>query len=91
MYAERLLVVKWSPSLHTHLILHFAVLLSKTVDVFCFGGFLLYKLEAQEAFAFLDIFFNVTEILQQKLCRVNLKLITFKQGKKKKQHNVNKC
>lgn len=51
---------------------------------------MLYKLEAQEAFAFLDIFFNITEILQQQLCRVLLKLITFKQGKKKK-HNVSKC
>lgn len=69
------------------------MLLSKTVDVFCFGrGGGLYKLEAQEAFAFLDIFFNITEILQQHLCRVLLKLITFKQGKKNTHtHNVNKC
>lgn len=44
---------------------------------------LLYKLEAQEAFAFLDIFFNITEILQQHLCGALLKFITFKQGKKK--------
>lgn len=49
---------------------------------FVLGGGGLYKLEAQEAFAFLDIFFNITEILQQHLCRVLLKLITFKQGKK---------
>lgn len=64
------------------------MLLSKTVDVFCFGGGGLYKLEAQEAFAFLDIFFNITEILQQHLCRVLLKLITFKQGKKKHTHTM---